>query len=151
IKRMIPKDCQEKLEILLFDENILEKKSRKAFSKKVHTQFIHSNLYDIKHTYSVIKHRGFSEAEIEYFKSDWRNRKLALEYGQDIFFENDEIFISYPIFPCLMTDIFFKNSFKQYFIPPNLSEELENINIEIVSKSHLGNISLHQSEMENYI
>lgn len=135
-KRMIPKDSKEKLEILYFDENIIEKNNRKFLSKKLYTPFIHTKLYDIKSTYSVHKHRSFSEYEINYFK-DSDNRLNALRYGQEINFEKEEISITYPYFPILMNDIFFKNNIKQYFIPPSLSDDLEPINTEMVSISHL--------------
>lgn len=150
LKRMIPKDSRDKLEILLFDENLMEKSNRSIFSRRMNTPFIHSNLYEVKNTYSVQKHRGFSEDEILYFMNS-DSRKEALKYGQEIFFEKGEILISYPVFPTLMTDIFFKNSAKLYFLPPNLSEYLEPINIDIVSKSHLGGVRIQHSEMENYV
>jgi hypothetical protein len=150
LKRMIPKDSKDKLEILLFDENLMEKSNRSIFSRRINTPFIHSNLYEVKNTYSVQKHRGFSEDEILNFRNP-ANRKEALKYGQEIFFEKGEILISYPIFPVLMTDIFFKNSARLYFMPPNLSEYLEPINIDIVSKSHLGGVRIQHSEMENYV
>ncbi len=150
LKRMIPKDSKDKLEILLFDENLMEKGNRSLFSRRVYTPFIHSNLYDIKHTYSVQKHRGFSEEEVNFFKNPV-NRREALKFGQEIIFEKGEVLITYPIFPVMMTDIFFKNSARLYFMPPNLSDDLEPINIDIVSKSHLGGVSIHYSEMENYI
>lgn len=149
-KRMIPKDSKEKLEILYFDENIIEKNNRKFMSKKSGTPFIKSNLYEIKNSYSVQKHRNFSDYEINYFK-DPENRLNALKFGQEISIDGEDISITYPYFPTLMTDIFFKNSVKLYFIPPSLTEELDPINIEMVSISHLGNISCQQSEMENYI
>jgi hypothetical protein len=40
----------------------------------------------VKNTYSVQKHRGFSEDEILYFMNA-ESRKEALKYGQEIFFE----------------------------------------------------------------
>ncbi len=151
LKRMIPKDSNEKLEILYFDENLMEKTGRKFFSKKPYTPFIHSTLYDVKHTYSVPKHRGFSEEEVAYFLTSFDNRREALKSGQEILVDGDQLLINYLVFPCLLTDIFFKNSPKAYFLPPNLSEDLDGINIDMVSKSHLGTVSVHRCEMENYI
>lgn len=149
-KRMIPKDSKEKLEILFFDENIIEKNNRKLFSKKLGTTFIHTNNYDIKNVYQVTKHRSISEKEIEFFRTA-ENRREALKYGQEVTFENGEIFFSYPYFPTLMSDFYIQNSIKQYLLPPNLSDELEPINVESVSISHLANVSIHQTEMENFI
>ena len=66
------------------------------------------------------------------------NRKGALKYGQEITLDKDgEIIISYFYFPRLMTSFYFYNNIQNYIIPRNLSEELEQINIEMVSKSHL--------------
>ncbi len=138
-KRMIPKDSKEKLEILLFDEHISEKNNRKYFSKKTPKHFINSELYQFKSTYYVEKQRQMSDFEKKYF-FDYENRKSALKYGQEILFEKDgDITISYFYFPTLMTNFYFYNNIKNYIIPRNLSEELEQINIEMVSKSHLSN------------
>lgn len=149
-KRMIPKDSNEKMEILLFEENLIEKKNRKMFSRKVFTPFIHSNAYNIKSTYSVPRIGKFSQEEINFYKN-LENVKLALKYGQEIRLVNEEIIITYPIFPILMTDIFFKNSVKPYYIPHDLSDEIQTINVDIISKSHLGSVSIHQCEMDNYV
>lgn len=136
-KRMIPKDSKEKLEILLFDEHITSKNNRKYFSKKIATHFIPSESYDFKSIYYVEKQRPMNDSEKKFFV-DYENRKGALKFGQEILFEKDgEITISYFYFPTLMTDFYFYNNIKNYIIPRNLSEELEQINIEMVSKSHL--------------
>jgi len=141
-KRMIPKDSKEKLEILLFDEHISEKNNRKYFSKKTATHFLHSELYDFKSVYYVEKQRPMSEFEKKHFL-EYENRKAAIRYGQEILFERDgDITISYFFFPTLMTNFYFFNNIKNYIIPRNLSEELEQINIEMVSKSHLSNYYL---------
>ena len=88
----------------------------------------------VKQEVNIKQEVNNEEDEILYFMNS-DSRKEALKYGQEIFFEKGEILISYPVFPTLMTDIFFKNSAKLYFLPPNLSEYLEPINIDIVSKS----------------
>jgi len=163
-KRMIPKDSKEKLEILLFDEHITQKNNRKYFSKKTSTYFLNSEFYDLKSVYYVEKQRQLSDLEKKNFQN-YENRKAALKYGQEIFIEKDgEISISYFYFPILMTNFYFYNNIKNYIIPRNLSEDLEQINIEMVSKSHLGKkfifysslkklgfISMKETVMENYI
>jgi hypothetical protein len=86
----------------------------------------------------VRKHRSLTESENEYFK-DYNNQREALRYGQEIHYDGDDILFSYPYFPNLLTKLFFNtNNIKGYFIPPNLADELESINIDIVSQSHLG-------------
>lgn len=135
-RRMIPKDAKEKLEILLFDEHITEKNNRKFMSKKVHTYFLQTNLYDFKQTYYVEKHRSFTEEEIKYFKKV-ENRQSALRNGIDVIVSGEEILLNYFFFPTLMTDFYFKNNLNNYIIAMNLSETLEQINVEMVSRSHL--------------
>jgi hypothetical protein len=139
-KRMIPKDSKEKLEILFFDENILEKRNRSLLSRKQYTPFLHSNMYEIKNTYVVQKHRPYSDTEVEFLK-DPKSQKEALKYGQDILIDGDEVYTTYHFFPTMNMNLFFtKFSIKSYFIPPNLSDDLEAINIEIVSSSHLSKL-----------
>lgn len=156
-KRMIPKDSNEKLQILSFDEKINEK-SAGLFSKPPPSIFTNSKEYNFINQYRVQKPRTLTETEIQYYKST-ENQKLLLSYGvyinQVIKNKNnpdeDTILFSYPIFPILTTDIFFQLNIKEYFIPLCLTEEIEPINADIVSKSHLGAVEVQQSDMENYI
>jgi hypothetical protein len=142
-KRMIPKDSNEKLEILFFDENIIEKKNRTFMAKKQHTPFLNSNAYEIKNSYVVQKHRAYTEHEIEFLK-DPINRREALRYGQEVTIDGDEVLTTYHFFPTLNINLFFaKANIKSYFIPPNLSDDLENLNIEIVSSSHLSKYKIN--------
>lgn len=142
LKRMMPKDSKEKLEILFFDENIIEKQNRQFLAKRKYTPFLNSQMYNKINVYIVRKHRTISEREIEYFK-DSHNQREALKYGQEIHYDGEDILFSYPYFPNLMTKLFFTaNNIKGYFIPPNLSDELESINIDIVSQSHLSKLIL---------
>lgn len=181
-KRMIPKDSKEKLEFLLFDEHITEKNNRKFMSKKVHTYFLQTQMYDFKQVYFVEKHRALNEKEIEYFKNP-ENRKNALKYGVEVLINHkhnhinnnnnnvdsinydekrnsncnnennnshshlnnkneDEVMFNYLFFPALMTEFYFMNNLNNYIIPNNLSQTLEQINIEMVSRSHLSKIQL---------
>ena len=140
-RRMIPKDSKDKLEILLFDEHISEKNNRKYFSKKTPTHFINSDLYEFKNIYYVEKQRSMELNEKKYFM-EYENRKKALKYGQEISCEkNGEITISYFYFPTLMTNFYFENNLKNYILPINFSDQLEQIDIEMVSNSHLGNFN----------
>jgi len=54
----------------------------------------------------------------------------------------DEVSFNYLYFPALMTEFYFMNNLKNYIIPNNLSQTLEQINIEMVSRSHLSKLLL---------
>jgi hypothetical protein len=96
-------------------------------------------MYNKINVYMVRKHRLLSENEIDYFR-DPNIQREALKFGQEIYTDGNEILFSYPYFPNLMTKYFFNTTnIKGYFIPPNLSDELESVNIDMVSQSHLGN------------
>ena len=148
LKRMTPKDSKDKIEILFFDEHIIEKKNRKFFSKKNPTPFLQSKVYDYKNIYPVRK-SNFTIDNSHFKKLD--NIKEALKYGQEIHFNNDEISISYHIFPILMNHVYFKPEERNFIIPTKLLEEVENANIEIASKSYLSTINQQFNEMENCI
>jgi len=138
-KRMIPKDSKEKLEFLLFDEHITEKNNRKFMSKKVHTYFLQTQMYDYKKGHFVEKPRNLYDKEVEYFK-DPENRKNALKYGVEIILSDkkgQEVLFNYLFFPTLMTDFFFMNNIKNYILPNDLNQDIEQINVEMVSRSHL--------------
>lgn len=147
-KRMVPKDARDKIEILFFDEHIVEKNNRKLFSKKINTPFLHSNVYDHKSIYPV--HKSRSQIDFSNFKR-LENMKEALKYGQEIHWDNDEISISYLFFPVLMDHVFFKPEQRNFIIPNVLSEEVDSTNSEIAAKSYLGNLGVQYNEMDNCI
>ena len=146
-KRMIPKDAKDRIEILFFDEHIIEKNNRKMFSKKAETPFLNSNIYDHYKNYPVLK--STMEIDYSYFRK-LENMKEALKYGQEIHWDNDMVSISYNFFPILMNHVFFNPQIKNYFIPEILSEIVDEKNSEI-AKAYLGNIVMHYNEMDNCI
>ena len=143
-KRMIPKNSDEKLQILYFDERINQS------SKQIQNIFINSKEYNFHNQYNVQKPRTLSDTEISFYKNK-ENKKKLLKYGIIVNNQNDQIYFIYPIFPKLTTNFFFKDTIKDYFYPMNFNEEISKINADIVSKSHLGGIDVHQTDMENYI
>ena len=149
-KRMIPKNSDEILQILLFDEKINSSSSNNIFSNKSQNIFTDSKEYNFHNQYNVTKPRNLSEYEINFFKKK-ENKKKLLKYGIIINNQSDQIYFIYPIFPSLTTNLFFKETIKDYFYPINFNEEIIKINADIVSKSHLGGIEVHQTDMENYI
>ena len=150
--RMIPKNSKEKIRILIFDEQI-NKNFPNMYNKSQQNIFLDSREYEFCNKYSVQKARSLTKEEKSFYK-DLENQKILLSYG--IMIEKDKlkkgnIFFKYPIFPKLTTEFFFADNFKEYFIPSNLYENIETINEDIISKSHLGGIKTKQDDMINYI
>ena len=149
--RMIPKNSKEKLRILLFDEKINEN-STGIFSKPPPMVFTNCEDYNFKEKYKINMPRDLNKDEIDYY-NELKNRKKLLEYGVIVSndqFQKDKFIFKYPIFPKLTTKIFFQNML-DYSPPKNWNEILDNINSDIISKSHLSGITLRQSDMKNYV
>jgi len=93
-----------------------------------------------------------TKEEKEFYK-DIENQKKLVSYGIIITEEKNtgNIYFKYPIFPRLTTEFFFADNFREYFVPNNLNENIETINEDIISKSHLGGIETKQDDMVNYI
>ena len=156
-KRMIPKDSNEKLQILAFDEKINEISSVVAFFKtQPQSVFTTSQEYNIISNFRVQKPRTLREVEIDFYTDKINHRKL-LNHGVIIQTnENNmltpnknQVSFSYPIFPSLTTQLFFIDNIQEYYTPTPYGEELDPINADIISKSHLGSIT--ESDMGNYI
>ena len=102
----------DRYSILLFDEKILEKKSKGFFTKKIKTEFCNSKLFAFNHIYQIKSASGFLGNETNYMKS---NKDILLsQYYQNLGQYNK---IKYNIFPKLIYDNkFFKD--KKY--APNI-------------------------------
>ena len=147
--RMIPKNTKEKIQILAFDEKINEN-SASVFYRPPPSVFINSREYDFINKYKVQKPRQLTKEEIEFYQKKENKIKL-LNYGIIVKDKNGEISFEYPTFPSLTTKYFFKNNITEYFLPMNLNENVESINTDIVSKSHLGGVAMRVNDMDNYI
>ena len=147
--RMIPKNTKEKIRILLFDEKIV-KNSASFFKRPPPPVFTNSKLYDFVDKFEIQKPRKITENEINYCKSHKIN---LLSYGIVVIEDKKEnqIKFIYPIFPKLTTKLFFQQNYHEYFTPNNWNESIEGVNEELISKSHLGGISVGQDDMKNYI
>ena len=147
--RMIPKNTKEKIQILAFDEKINEN-SASVFYKPPPSVFINSKEYDFVNVYKVQKPRQLTKEEIEFYRKKENKIKL-LNYGIIVKEKNNEIQFEYPTFPILTTKYFFKNNIEEYFVQNDLNENVESINTDIVSKSHLGGVAMRLNDMDNYI
>ena len=145
-KRMIPKNSQEKIRVLLFDETIHEY-HKPIFSKTHQCVFIKSQDFNFEEKYEILKPREINEIEKNFFA---KNKILLLSYGI-IIEEGKKIKFKYPIFPKLLTHKFFLNNIQDYFTNTTLNESIDLINMDIISKSHLGGVAQRHNDMKNYI
>ena len=160
-KRMMPKDCTEKVEILFFEEKINEKFStRKIFGKskaKEENILLTSKEYHYDKEAIVIdcsSDVGITDAVYEYYiKNEKKAEKDFLNKGYDIEVDkkNNKILFKYHIFPSLLSDKFFNLNYKYYKIPEQYYKHIDIINAAIVNKSHLkfNNKELTLTEMGN--
>ena len=106
-KKLFPQTDDDKIQILHFDERIVEKNNKKIFSKTVFTPVINCKKFEISFTHTVGKVNTFTTDEINYFK-EFNNAREALKNGQEIIWENDdEMYVVYHIFPKLVYDLKF--------------------------------------------
>ena len=156
--RMVPKNSDEKIRVLLFEEKISSNENIKGLHKLITKApttpciLTNSKEYDFTNKHQIEKPRELSEYEIGYYKKLEHKKKL-LSYG--IIVKEDKklnkITFTYPIFPKLTTNIFFKKNMKDYYQNTSLGENIISINADIISKSHLGGIAVRQNDMKNYI
>ena len=156
LKRMIPKDRNDKIDILFLDEHITKKNNEKKsiFKKKKSLVFLNSKEYEHKHIYNVFKPKELSaEEKLRYENKDYRVNSLYL--GQNIETkkgeqENEtEFFFNYLLFPKLNNDFFNMPNYEYFF---NLSlSDINRINSDLISKSHLDSMEIDEGDMLNYL
>ena len=160
-KRMMPKDCNEKVDILFFEEKINEKlSSKKIFGKsklKDQNILLSSKEYNYdKETITIdcSTDIGVTNTVFEYLlKNKAVAQKEFLNKGYDIEIDetNNVLLFKYHIFPSLLSDQFFSLNYQYYNIPTQYYKQIDIINSTIVNKSHLkfNNKVLKISEMGN--
>ena len=88
-KKMIPKDINDKLEILFFDEYINKKNNKKFFTKNKPILFLNSKEYEFMQTYSIPMINGLHSREKKrYIDKNYILNNLVL--GQEIIIENNK-------------------------------------------------------------
>ena len=156
--RMIPKNSKEKIRILKFDEKITEN-SNTSRSNKYEGVFTNTKEYDFVTKSAILRPRNLSNLEKKFYKEE-KNRKKLLSFGVEVKCEKNnsnkdkepfKISFSYPIFPKLTNLLFLNETIKDYFPPQNFNEELDIINDDIISKSHLADVSIRLDDMKKYI
>lgn len=159
-KRMMPKDCTEKVEILFFEEKINEKmNSKKLFGKsKIKEQniLLSSKEYDYDEQSIIIdcaSEIGITQKVLENITKNKNLQKDFLNKGYDIELDekNRVMHFKYHIFPSLLSDQLFSFNYQYYSIPKQYYKQIDSINTTIVNKSHLkfSNKALKMSEVGN--
>ena len=145
--RMIPKNTKEKIRILLFDEKINEN------SKNVSTIFTNTKEYQFIDNVKIQGPRTLTQKEINFYK-DIKNQKNLINYGivvsKDSKDEN-KVSFNYLVFPKLTNLLFLSDNISVYYLPENWSENINQINEDLISKSHLGDVSIRLDDMKKYI
>ena len=150
-KRMIPRNTQEMVDVLLINETIAKIKNKTRFFGQEPTDFLNSNVYKQTNTYVVPKPRDLSEEETKILLSRINELKLQsqiINQNKD----TKKLKFNYILFPELNFDTFCNNeNVNDYYPPPDYTEEIEALNIEAISKSSLGQSINHTLEMKNYL
>ena len=155
-KKMLPKNINDKMDILFFDESLNKKYNDKIklFGKKKILFFLTSKEYQYSNTHNVPKVKQLSPEE----KNRYDNKEYILKnlyFGQEIQSENDEktgennYIFNYILFPIFNNDYFLSPNYDYYFT--TLINEINRINTDILSKSYLSSIEGQEGEMLNYI
>ena len=144
-KRMMPKNYNERVEILFFEEKINEQKKKSFFKSKdiAPSILLSSNEYDYDN--EIINIDCTNEMDITEKVKDWilinteEAKKIFLNNGYDINIDEDKeiITFNYPIFPCLLSEKFFALNYEYYKKPEIYCNAIDAINLKIVNKSHL--------------
>ena len=150
-KRMIPRNTQEIIDVLLINETIIKIKNKAKLLGKGHTDFLDSNEYKAKNKYVVPKPKELGDDEIKLLiqrKQELKSQGQILTSNS----ENNKLMFKYILFPELNFDIFCNNeNVEDYFIPPDYSDEMEALNIELISHSSIGQSINNALEMKNYL
>ena len=82
-RKLLPKDTNEKLEILFFDESIRKKMNKKFFSKKKTCVLLDSKDYEYNKIYEIPQSKMLSKEEKLYY-NDEKHKNIILKYGQKL-------------------------------------------------------------------
>jgi len=162
-KRMMPKNCNEKVEVLFFEEKIKEKSSTKMLFGK--SKLLEQNVlvackdYDYDKKTEIIDLRPNKELEekLNTYLFERKNYilKECLNKGFSVNLDDDQKKANfyYYLFPTLLSEKLFILNAEIYNAPAPFYKDIEKINVKIVNKSYLKFIQniqiLKNSEAEN--
>ena len=136
-KKMIPKDINDKMDFLLFDENMNKINNKKLFKKTKPTSFLSTQEYNFKSVHKIPKPKELFEEELNKYKNKNYYLKNLLK-GQDIIFEKNSYSFKYILFPKFNNDFFnFPSNefFLYYYTTDNINNDLKRVNTDLLAKS----------------
>ena len=154
-KRMMPKNCNEKVEVLFFEEKIKEKTSRKMIFGK--SKLLEQNVlltckdYDYDKNIEIIDLRLNKELvdKLNTYLFDRKNYilKVCLGKGFSVAIDEDKqkSTFHYYLFPSLLSEKLFILNADTYKTPLPFYKEIDAINMKIVNKSYLKSIQNMQT------
>ena len=155
-KRMIPKNNNELMDILIVNDYLASIKKKIKFRGKEENNYYRiDNKYN---KYCVPRPRELSEEEstkilsqiVELSQKGQIIKKLKLNAKKN--FPNSILTFDYTVFPVLDFNMYCNNeNVNQYIPPPDYSEEIDAINADVISKSSLGQNINRSKEMRNYV
>ena len=178
-KKMIPKDINDKLEILFFDEYIKKKNNKKFFSKNKPIVFLNSKEYEYKDIVVIPKIRELNKKEKRRYKDKYyvlNNLLLAQEViignqkeiinniidlyeDNDIFKEKNEnenietkdFYFHYLLFPKFNKDFFNFPSYDYYLYTNPMTKDINRINTDLLAISHNNGETVYVEGALDYI
>ena len=162
-KRMMPKNCGEKVEALFFEEKIYEKKSRMSIFNKYYPSdqsfLLSSTEYDYKkknlEIIDLSKITKNSKEITNYFIESKKEIIFDIDCLSKGFFieknKNNKLKYTYHLFPLLINEKIFKINKKNFHIAKRLYKDIEKINARIVNRIHFKqeNRKIKNTEIEN--
>ena len=157
-KRMIPRNNNELMDILIVNDYLASKKKTKSKGKDSD-----QNEYKINNKYIVPRPRELADEEITQILSQIVELSEKGQIVKKLLPDpkknnntnnnnNNNIVFDYTLFPVLDFNIYCNNeNVNQYIPPPDYSEEIDAINSDVISKSSLGQNMNRKLEMKNYL
>ena len=151
-KRIQPKNINDKMDILLFDEKINNKSKKTIFSKSKPNFLLNSKEYDFKETIEIKNEIALTSSDKNFF-SNLNNIEKTILHGYEYNInENNKIEFKYYIFPILINEELFIKNIKNFSKTLNYNQEIEELNYQIINKSSLSLSETKKiSEMDDYI
>ena len=178
-KKMIPKDINDKLEILFFDEFIKKRNNKKFFSKNKPIVFLNSKEYEYKDNILIPRVRELNKKEKRRYKDKYYvlnnlllaqeviignkdekiNNILDLYEDDDIFKEKSEnenietkdFYFHYLLFPKFNKDFFNFPSYDYYLYTNPMTKDINKINTDLLAISHSNGEAVYVEGALDYI
>ena len=152
-QRMLPKDSENKLDIIFFEQKISENVDKKKLFKKgkESTPLLNTDEYNfiLYHIIQLNNGPNLSEFDKTHINRDSTLKELILKGIKCTISEQTRrVFFTYVLFPSLSTEMFFPHNFNEYVLPPELKLSVDNVNSRMVA---LSGFQTQNNTMEDYI